>query len=1089
MIRQPEDETATPKHRLWRKIGRFFLFLFLAAAVLTVAVAAGLYLYFTPARIEKTVKPIIAQAVGGRLDFSLARFNLFNGFVLKNLSLTIPSDDQGAAIPLRRLTAREASLRYSLKRLLRRQLVVEEVLIDSPVAELSIFIQPTESQEVAVSMDSLAALPVDFRLRRFRLINAELTVDARDSLSTNRLFLSEINLFIDDLRLPRGDLLKNDGLLAGDIRLQLKNSRFLFSQRAENKMLENDSTLDAELYLRLSSLNSIRLDGRMELAEAAVTLDDQLLLDTKKLGIPLSIFADSRLDVHRQHLSLDSLILAVQHVPWFKLSAEADSLFSQPIIHGRILKGSVKVSQLLALAPLFAGPVPISDIYLHDPTAELVIENASFGGRLPTDPGIGALSWSGELSLKRLGITVDNGLFFLRNLNAQASARGALLFDKMSDVQLTLNVDYDSLAVSMPDQPLLYSGALRFQANAALGEQIFPAKVRADMTVSDLMGGDLKAALDLDIPQELQRLKGFCAVAVGGIDLASLSDRRATGFAEAAFDLHINNADSLTARVSLRSDSIAAVSNGLLMIIPPMSAILSASASADLQQQRLDVKKITLALDDVLSASASAALAWKTQSAAFQLHDLTLDHSALYERIPQVFKTELVGARITGRTRLTADAELRLQPDTSFTAEAKLQMLPTAIRLPLQNVQVNGLQLICDGRLDSRLGGLMNFVFSIDSTTLAVPQPITFRRNAAGFRLSLPDFETALLDTGYVSLPDLKTLGTIKGRVERMTSRPELSLKVELHQAAEEPLAFGEDLLFQGHNDVVLTINAGLERAAIELAAAVKDLSLYLPNDVRVSRVNADLSFQQEIDLNKMTLLGFSPAVVRTPSDGLIDYMLFRNYYAANPNKSRLTIRKVQVGNYVVENITADAYLGSGRIEIPYFAVDLYGGNIGGQFYLSAGERDPLDISYRLSAHFSDINSSLLLPAASAAERSNITAHAELYGRGIDIAKGIDLDGYFNITQIESKVADNLLRALDPEGKDSGIRSTRLLINRGFKPRLFRFEIRHGFCYPAVYFKQPWYFPVRLSGGGIELSRIPIVTLLKMNQTFVRSGK
>ncbi|MDZ7345868.1 MAG: hypothetical protein ONA69_03655, partial [candidate division KSB1 bacterium] len=164
------------------------------------------------------------------------------------------------------------------------------------------------------------------------------------------------------------------------------------------------------------------------------------------------------------------------------------------------------------------------------------------------------------------------------------------------------------------------------------------------------------------------------------------------------------------------------------------------------------------------------------------------------------------------------------------------------------------------------------------------------------------------------------------------------------------------------------------------------------------------------------------------------------------------------------------------------------GGNIAGQFSLSAGEKDPLDASYKLTAHISSINSSLLLPSA-ASEKSNITAHAELRGRGLDINKGIDLDGYFNISEIESKVADNLLRSLDPEGKDSGIRSTRLLINRGFKPKLFRFEIRHGFCYPAVYFQQPWYFPVRLIGGGIELSRIPIVTLLKLNPNLARSFK
>ena len=160
--------------------------------------------------------------------------------------------------------------------------------------------------------------------------------------------------------------------------------------------------------------------------------------------------------------------------------------------------------------------------------------------------------------------------------------------------------------------------------------------------------------------------------------------------------------------------------------------------------------------------------------------------------------------------------------------------------------------------------------------------------------------------------------------------------------------------------------------------------------------------------------------------------------------------------------------------------IDLYGGNIGGAFSLAANVDDLMDSPYKLSAHFSGINSALLLPTQQEANvGGRITAHAELQGRGFDIEKGIELDGYFHITKIESRVADNLLRSLDPEGKDSGIRSTRLLINRGFKPRLLTFDIRHGYSYPAIYFDQPWYFPVRLSGGGIELGRIPIAFFLQ----------
>ena len=191
-------------------------------------------------------------------------------------------------------------------------------------------------------------------------------------------------------------------------------------------------------------------------------------------------------------------------------------------------------------------------------------------------------------------------------------------------------------------------------------------------------------------------------------------------------------------------------------------------------------------------------------------------------------------------------------------------------------------------------------------------------------------------------------------------------------------------------------------------------------------------------------------------------------------------MRKITAAGYVVENANVEAYIGFGRLDVPYMTIDLYGGNIGGSFSLAANAEDLLNSAYNLSAHFSGINSALLLPGQQEmSEQGLITAHAELTGRGFDIERDIDLDGYFYITKIEAKVADNLLRSLDPEGKDSGIRTTRLLINRGFKPKLFSFEIRHGYSYPAVSFDQPWYFPVRLSGGGIELGRIPIAFFLQ----------
>ena len=99
-------------------------------------------------------------------------------------------------------------------------------------------------------------------------------------------------------------------------------------------------------------------------------------------------------------------------------------------------------------------------------------------------------------------------------------------------------------------------------------------------------------------------------------------------------------------------------------------------------------------------------------------------------------------------------------------------------------------------------------------------------------------------------------------------------------------------------------------------------------------------------------------------------------------------------------------------------------------------------------------------------------------GIGLDIRRGIDLNGYLYITDIGPRTADNLLRSLDPEGADSGIRNTRFLINHGFKPKLMSFEIKHGYFYPRIDLSQPWYFPAKIRGGKVELNRIPVQLFL-----------
>ena len=140
--------------------------------------------------------------------------------------------------------------------------------------------------------------------------------------------------------------------------------------------------------------------------------------------------------------------------------------------------------------------------------------------------------------------------------------------------------------------------------------------------------------------------------------------------------------------------------------------------------------------------------------------------------------------------------------------------------------------------------------------------------------------------------------------------------------------------------------------------------------------------------------------------------------------------------------------------------------------------------AFSVKGHVSDLNSARLTSLTREKAEGTINANFLFSGLGLDINEGIDLSGYFYITDIGPKTADNLLLSLDPESADSGIRNTRFLLKHGFKPKLMSFEIKHGYFYPRIDLSQPWYFPAKIRGGKVELNRIPIQLFIR---TFLQS--
>jgi hypothetical protein len=192
-----------------------------------------------------------------------------------------------------------------------------------------------------------------------------------------------------------------------------------------------------------------------------------------------------------------------------------------------------------------------------------------------------------------------------------------------------------------------------------------------------------------------------------------------------------------------------------------------------------------------------------------------------------------------------------------------------------------------------------------------------------------------------------------------------------------------------------------------------------------------------------------------------------------------LQIRSVQIYDYQIEHLRADMEIAGGYIHIPMFRLYLLDGNLGGSLMLDLKDGSPQNIVYDIKAQISRINSAALIEdQKKKGEKTELNATLAFQGRGISLEEGIDLNGYFHITQMGARFASTLLKGMDPEGSDRSIRMTRRLLDMGWKPKLFSFELRHGYVYPSLTLAQPWFSPIRLP-ERLEYGRLPLAFFLE----------
>ena len=1038
--------------------------------------------------VKNMASRTMEQRFSRKMLIEKVQVNPLNGFELANVRLERLNDTPDD-FPVNHASIKKIRLNYSLKKLFKKHILINEIILDSPDIDMNIIaVADTAEPEIKTLTDSaaVAGSPFSLQLSVLRLKDAKIKVTSEDSSVTQKIFLADLDLFLDDFNIPKGNIFENDSLLTGKVQIASDNADFSFDQRSIRGDVSMTGKVDLRSELNIATLDSVTMGLRVDLDNLFLKTSGIPEFSSVKMPFPLSFEMGYEFNLREENLNINRLKLLVDNETWLGLDCRVNGFMSQiqPAVLVNVFTSHVPVTQLLTLAKLFVPDSLQQDVYFANKNAAVSLAGSRITGVLPDSLSNKGLDFYSKLEFFDFGMTLNQGQMELDNLNLKAEASGMLAFSGIEGINLKAALSFDSLYYALSDTFSVYAGKGLFTLNAVLNEYMLIKDSGLKFSLTNLLGAELNGRMTLGSDNGLASIKADGEISLTDIDLAIFPQAPLDTRATMVYNINVNTLDSISTSLKIKSDSLVIPFRFEKETLPSINFVTHMELSADTTFQNIDIRSLTLQLNDLLTARAGGHIRQGgSEGITMLLREFRVKHSELFDWLPERIRERYADLVVTGSTQLQGDFHGKVTPELfDYDVNAHLFTENTNINYPAQFINIAGVKLnvLASTAANGKSSAEMNLF--IDSTQTDNLSKTAFLNNSIACRVYSPDLTSIQIDSGRIDLPDMKAQGSFAAFIKQLDQNPHIFANVQFNQIARDTINFTRDIALRGMTD--LTANIEMDTSFLDFAGTLntKELTVYLPAETKVQNINTDFKFRQKIDLKNKVFVESEKPPILTPTDGSIDYLVYRPYYRKSiPEMSYLSIDKIQAAGYVIENFEMEALLGKGRVDVPSFSGKLYGGNFGGRFAVNLAGGDINEATYHISAHFSGINSDMLLPDIKREKTLGvINANAQFSGLGLNPEKGIDIKGDLYITEIGPKVADNLLRSLDPEGTDSGIRTTRRLINLGFKPQLFTFSFKYGFFYTSIDFSQPWYFPAKLSGSKIELNRKPVNFFIQM---------
>ncbi len=948
---------------------------------------------------------------------------------------------------------------YHLASLLRKQFRIAGIQIEEPQIILSAIPATVDStlleEKAATFADSAAAispLPLSFNMKKLSIRNLSFTYIIPDSVSDIIGSINGVNLELSELDVPRNILTAPDKI-HGRLKLSVDNGNIQFSQQDETHTIIPNLDLDI---VNRSSGWAIEGDiGLISTTEDVIELGAGLKIDGKGLG--------EKINIHHLKLFLNetSLLQCTGEINQFTTSPEFDMDFQSDGVH---------LESLVSSARTVLPESMIEQLPQFHVRGTLKPAQGEFKGTLEK------ASFSYQLSLDQGRLLILEPHLDCQDITFNLSAQGSGSIDHLMKGALDTDLAVGKVSMQMPDSSFLAVQDVAFSIKSEMDSLILPEHIICSGSVREILDGTLNIKFQLDrmnpaghwlFPYEtegyiladslsLQQLPAISPDLSGKINLI-------THFKSQSTDPIVFHLSAISSEIIYPSGETQDTTEQLML-----SSSLYMGGDPESMSWNLDSAEFKI--NDVLHVRSSGQI----DTVGFQgrIDEIVIQNDALISMLPNAIKKDIEGLSVKGEERLKGSFRGYLDSEIPpwFSGElifSDVQAQWPAMGISLQNMDGTiGIEGTSE-HLQST-GNINLYQLGMKDWRHEPVETITLGLNGS---MLIPDY--VIMDEITLSSESLGLNIFSRFEAIHLDKNPAMRIDVKLHFDHSDTLEIAEQIYTKGNLSCFLHgMIQDPEKQYYQIHGDISSTGLDIFNPVfKLENLFGSFPFQIDADLKKMKLIQPDNLHIYNRRD----YAKWRSLYKQRfPTLKTIQIHAINAQGFIAENIEMDIDISQSMIQVPYFNINLFEGNLGGGFYINLGDGNPDNIAYVFDAQAARINSAAIDRSSTLVRgTSELNATLSIDGLGLNVEKGIDVDGYFHITKIGPKFASTLLRQMNPEGKDRGMTMTRRLLDTGWKPKRFVFDIRHGYVYPSLSLSQPWFSPVRIP-GELEYGRIPI---------------